>query len=55
MSGKLTILYLDGATSKVYTVAAATEIAVLDGVLSFKDSGKLRVFSLVSLISYLID
>ena len=55
MISRLTILYLDGATSKVYTAVVATDIAVLDGVLSFKESGKLRGFSLVNLISYSID
>lgn len=55
MSGKLTILYLDGGTSKVYTAAAATDINVADGILSFKEGGKLRGFSLVNLISFSID
>jgi len=56
MSGRLFITYLEnGNTQKTWDVAAATEINVSEGVLFYKDGGKLRGFSLVSVISFSID
>jgi len=56
MSGKLTVNYLEnGSTQKQWIVTAATDIVVADGVLSYKENGKVRGFSLINVVSFEIN